>query len=56
MSEVKIQINLHECAGSSESSLGAHVQGYVFWRNDSIEFRENVLDKAFGISSNVFYL
>ena len=35
---------------------GAHVQGYVFWRNDSIEFRENVLDKAFAISSNVFYL
>ena len=34
---VKIQIRLRECAGWSESSLGAHVQRYVFWRCGSLE-------------------
>ena len=28
----KIQISLRECASWSESSLGAHVRRYVFWR------------------------
>ena len=29
---LKILIRLRECAGWSESSLGAHIQRYVFWR------------------------
>ena len=33
--QVKIQISLRECAGWSESSLGLHVQRYVFWRSCS---------------------
>ena len=32
MRAVKILIRLRESAGWSESSLGAHVQRYVFWR------------------------
>ena len=32
MRAVKILIRLCECAGWSESSLGTHVQRYVFWR------------------------
>ena len=29
---MKLPIRLHECAGWSESSVGAHVRRYVFWR------------------------
>ena len=32
---VKVLIRLRECAGWSESSLGAHVRRYVFWRYGS---------------------
>ena len=42
MCPVKILIRLRECAGWSESSLGAYAQRYVFWR--------------FGSDSTVFYL
>ena len=39
MRSVKIQINLRECAGWSESSQSAHVRRYVFWHCGSIRFR-----------------
>ena len=29
---LKVLVRLRECAGSSESSLGAHVRRYIFWR------------------------
>ena len=32
---VKILIRLCECAGWSDSPLGAHVRGFVFWRCDT---------------------
>ena len=35
MCQGKILIRLRKCAGWSESSLGAHVQRYVFWRSDT---------------------
>ena len=38
MRTVKILIRLGECAGWSESSLGAHVRRYVFWRSGLYPF------------------
>ena len=35
MCTVKILVRLRKCAGWPESSLGAHVLRYVFWRCDS---------------------
>ena len=36
---VKILIRLRECTGWFESSLGAHVRRYVFWRCGSFHFQ-----------------
>ena len=39
MLSVKILIRLCNCAGWSESSLGAHARWYVFWCYDTYELR-----------------
>ena len=39
---VKILIRLRECAVWSESSLGAHVRRYVFWRYGCVGYRHDV--------------
>ena len=52
---VKILIRLRECAGWSESSLGAHVRRYVFWRCGSNRKDYNIDDKT-GIEFMILHL
>ena len=52
---VKILIRLRECAGWSESSLGAHVRRYVVWNCDSYDAQDYWFAKGRICSEVVFH-